>query len=585
MSDFLFSTGRRPPGELRDALMRFLAPVAASCDEWHGAWGSLAVLRGAHDPPNALMQAEGRISVIVGEPLARTGTDAPGPALDPELRAPIHHLLARADVVPWDDVLDNTFAALTVDTAAGAGALVTDLFAWIPVFAAERAGGLVLGTHVDAVAAASGEADRIDLVSAADLLANETITWPYTLYEGVRQVPPASVRRFRAGAWEGAARTYWAPREETAFASPADAAAALRAALVADLRLACHGHPRVGLLLSGGEDSRAVLGALPPGVRVRGFTFAESENREVRTARRVARAYGVEMAFRPRDPAHYLQWMPPLAGMSGTQNRYIDAHAYGFHEWLGIRDLPLVLGGLSSDALLKADNVALWARRKLDAGEAPGTRAARVPPRAGVRPELLRQVGERRDAFTAWLAELRPESADEWSRIYPFTMRRYAANVHGNRRLMRIHEPFQSNAVVRIAAGVPQRWKLDRRLFHAAVRPFLRRSWWVPHTRNRMPYFPRRAETVVRPALGLLRDARALATGALGVEQESWPVWERLAAEGAIARELDRFPVSASPVAAVFERPEAADAMVREGWPAVSQIAALQLAYLTRRAG
>lgn len=584
MSDFLFTTRRRAPGELRDALLRFLSPVAESCDEWHGEWGSLAVLRGPHDPSNVLVEADGRISVLIGEPMAWTVTEAPGSAMDADRRASIHRLLGNADAVAWDAVLDNTFAALSIDTATGAGAVVTDLFAWIPVYAAEGAGELVLGTQVDAVASAAGAADRIDPVSAADLLANETITWPYTLYEGVRQVPPASVRRFRAGAWDGAARTCWAPREETAFASPEDAAAALREALLEDLRLACDGHPLVGLLLSGGEDSRAVLGALPDGVRVRGFTFAESENREVRTARRVARAYGVEMVFRPRDPEHYLQWMPQLAGMSGTQNRYIDAHAYGFHEWLGIRELPLVLGGLSSDALLKADNVALWARRKLDRGEAPGTRPARVPPRAGIRAELLQAVAERRDAFTAWVAELRPESADEWSRIYPFTMRRYAANVHGNRRLMRIHEPFQSNAVVRIAAGVPQRWKLDRKLFRAAVRPFLRRSWWVPHTRNRMPYLPRGVEPVVRPALGLLRAARALATGAWGVEQESWPVWERLAARGAIARELDRFPVSASPVAAVFERAGAADAAVR-AWPAVHQVAALQLAYLTRRGG
>lgn len=579
MSDFLFSTHRRPPGALRQALLRFLDPVAAACDEWHGGWGSLAVLRGPHDPPSAVMEADGRITVLAGEPTARTGTEAAGAALDADRRASIHRLLGDADAVAWDGVLDNAFAALSIDIAADAGEVVTDLFGWIPVYAAEGGGALVLGTHVDAVAAAAGVADGIDPVSAADLLVNQTLTWPFTLYDGVRQVEPGAVRRFRAGAWDGGARTYWAPREETAFASPADAAAALREALVGDLALACDGHPVVGLLLSGGEDSRAVLGALPPGVRVRGFTFAETENREVRTARRVARAYGVEMAFRPRHPEHYLQHLPQLAGMVGTQNRFIDAHAYGFHEWLGIRDLPVVLGGLSSDALLKGDNVALWARRKLDAGQEPGTRPWRMPPLPGIRPDLLRAVAERRDAFTAGLAALRPGSADEWSRIYPFTMRRYAANLHGNRRLFRTHEPFQANAVVRVAAGVPQRWKLDRALFHAAVRPFLRRAWYVPHTRNRMPYFPR-VEPVVRPALGLLRAARALATGTWGVEQESWPAWERLAAEGAIARRWDAFPLAASPVAAVFDAPERADGAVR-AWPAENQLAALQLAFLT----
>ena len=49
MSDFLFSTARRPPGTLRAALDLYLAPVTEACLEYHGDWGSLAVARASHD--------------------------------------------------------------------------------------------------------------------------------------------------------------------------------------------------------------------------------------------------------------------------------------------------------------------------------------------------------------------------------------------------------------------------------------------------------------------------------------------------------------------------------------------------------
>lgn len=583
MTDFLFSSRRRPPAELKRILERWVGPVAGEYAEWTAEWGTLAVARAPYHPDPAWEDARS-VSLVAGEPFARVDGMIAGPALERARRESIHRLLVEGATEGWDDRLDGPFAAIALDDARG-GMVATDLFGWIPLFAAEVRDPeprLVIGTHVDAVAQAAGLRGEIDPVSAVELMGYFTIAHPRTLYPGVTQLSPGCTRRFGTDGWTTPERVYWRPVERTDFAGIDDAADALRAALVADVALAVDTHPRVGMLLSGGEDSRAVLGALPRGVDVQGFIYTEADNREVRSARRVARAYGAALRWEPRPPLHDLRHLETVAAMVGTQNEFIDVHGYGLAASMGIDRLPVVLGGFSSDALLKADNVTGSSRRRVLRGALPGVRAAEPPPLPGIRPELVRAAADRRDAFRRHLAEIRPESAEEWSYIYPFTMRKYASGFHGNRRLFRSHEPFQSNPVVRIAAGVPQTWKVERRLFGRAVRPLLAPSWWVPHTRNRMPYFPQTVNAVARPLLGLARDLRALATGTTGANQESWPVWEAFVRAPEMDAKTREHPIADSPLGALFDATDP-DAAIRDGWKPLRRLAALQLACLTRR--
>jgi asparagine synthetase B (glutamine-hydrolysing) len=582
VSDFLFSSRPRPANELRGILARRLAPIVVAVDEYAGEWGTLAVARASHDPEPVLRDEHG-ITLLIGEPFLRIDPLPAGPAADADRRAALHRLLLAGEESGWEDRLDGPFAVLSIDTARGAGSIITDLFGWIIVFAAQPRGAgepLILGTHVDAVAEAAGALGEIDPVSAVELMGYLTIAYPRTLYPAVRQVEPASVRRFGADGWTGEAHAYWRPEERTAFASPDEAAEALRTALIDDVRLAADGHARVGMLLSGGEDARAVLGAIPSDVRVDCFVYGEADNREIRSARRVARAYGASVTFAQRPPGHDIAHFEAVAGMVGSQNEFIDVHGYGFHTSLRMNEYPVMLGGYSSDALLKGDNVRRWARRRLERGEAPGMRSARPPVLAGVREELLAEAGARRTAFRQWMAGLRPASADEWSFIYPFSMRKYATVFGGNRRLMRMHEPFMSNGVVKLAASVPQAWKLDRALFYRAMRPLLARSWYVPHTRNRLPYFPHPVNAAARPLLGLARGTRALLTGTWNAGQESWPKWDDLVRIPLMHEKTAAHPIADSPLRAVFEADDPARAVA--GWPGLSQLVALQLAYLTR---
>lgn len=576
MSDFLFSTRRRAEGELRRALERYVGHVSVSVDERHGAWGSLAVARGPSDPPEVLVDDGGLVSVLVGDPVVRIAPEPAGLSRLGGRRRALHALLRGGPDAPWFDRIDSGFAALAIDTARAGGMIVTDAGSFVPVFAArDRAGGWVAGTHLDAVARAAGRNADIDPVSAADLLVNLTCTYPHTLYAGVEQLPPATALSFDG---DGAAepRTYWRPTEANSYASVRDAADALRTALVEQVGAICAGVPEAALLLSGGEDARAVLGAVPDGVRVRAFVYADWENREVRVARAVARAYGATLTFGQRTPDHYVDGMESVARMIGSHNLFMDVHGWGFHERLGLRGFPVVLGGLSSDSFLKAEHA--------PAHPADGTFT--LPPASIIRPELLEQVVARRLAFRAWLAEWRPRSAAEWEVLWPFTQRKHSANLHGNRRMFASQEPYHANAVVALAAAVPTEWKRHRRLFHAAMKPLFRRSWAVPHSRWRFPYFGAAANLPLTAGLRITRGVRALVTRQVRARQQPWPKWRLVARSPAADAKLHRYAIWDSPLRGVFADPsaDAVLASVRGEWHPLRQMILLQLGYLGRMA-
>jgi hypothetical protein len=575
MSDFLFSTARRPDGELKRALERYVGHVSVSVDERHGPWGSLAVARGPHDPPEVTVDDGGWISVLVGDPVVRIAPEPPGLSRLGGRRRAVHALLGAGPDAPWADRIDSGFATLAIDTARGGGMMVTDVGAFVPVFASQAKGaegGWIAGTHLDAVARAAGRNADLDPVSAADLLVNLTCAWPHTLYAGVQQLAPATALAFGADGTRLAERAYWRPVETNPFASVRDAAAALREALVEQVAAICRDVPEVALLLSGGEDARAVLGAVPAEVGVRAFIYADWESREVRVARAAARAYGATLTLGTRTPDHYVDGLESVASMIGGHNLFMDVHGWGFHERLGLRDFPVVLGGLSSDSFLKAEH----------APDRPASDAFELPPASIIRRDLLDEVVARRLAFRRWLAEFRPTTVTEWEKLWPFTQRKHSANLHGNRRMFASQEPYHGNALVTLAASIPVEWKGHRRLFHAAMKPLFRPSWAVPHSAWRFPYFGAAANLPLTAGLRITRGARALLTGQVRTRQQPWPKWRTVARSDAGTAKLRQY--ADSPLRDIFTdpSPDALTASIRGEWHPLRQLILLQLGYLTR---
>ena len=563
MIDFVFSASRQPNGRLAGIVKRFLGPVLKECRERHGRWGSLASAYGHHETaPRGV--AHGR-SVVETERSAVVlnthGTEGP---------------IGKLSGKDWKTAFNGPFAI--VEATEAGGRVVTDMMGWISLYVADRGtAARWVGSHPDILAEAASISHEVDPVSMAEFLTSQRITWPYTIYEEVRQLAPASEYTFqKGGRWRTPAAVYWQPRERAGYGSMEDAAIDLRDALISAVNRECSDQPEVGLLLSGGEDGRVVLGAIPEDVTVRTFTLAPFENREVRVARRIATAYGALHTYATRPELHDLDHLSVATKLVSSQHEVLDLHTFPYHETLGLNNVPVVLGGFSSDALLKGDNITRTARRF-----GPGYRATPKLPRLdGIAAEVMAEVLQRQQDHLDRIFEFRPLSGQEWFHLWPASMRTYIGNWHGNRRLFTSYEPFQDNRIVDIAAAIPQRWKIDRKVYHRAFRPLLAKSWHVPHSRNRLPYFGATANRVLRGPLGLVRRARDLALGERGTNQESWPRWERVANTNDVERSLSDLGPAAARVGELGNVGELVGNA--STWPPLSRLALLQLKAILR---
>ncbi|GAA3457615.1 asparagine synthase-related protein [Dactylosporangium matsuzakiense] len=205
-------------------------------------------------------------------------------------------------------------AADLVPLLAGSGSGLTDL---LPPFAAAHrahAGGPVtvandwLGFRQlfwwrgDGVAAVSTSARALAVLAGAGLdldgLGTQAMMgWQIadqTIYQGVRACPPATIATLSGGSLEirqyaaDVSQAGPAPRLEDAVAEMADILARWQTAYI-------EAHPESVLQLTGGHDSRILLGATPEKLRngLRALTLGSDTSPDVVIAARLAKRYGI----------------------------------------------------------------------------------------------------------------------------------------------------------------------------------------------------------------------------------------------------------------------------------------------------
>ncbi len=566
MSDFIFSGVRKSEGELKKALAAVCPEDTTQTLEFHGRWGSLAIKRNHYtglDP----VETDSSLVAVVGGPILTfasngflTGED---PTAGTRLIAGRRQSLTGVD---WSTDLSGPFALLALDKTTGHLQVVTDLMSFIPVFHTTGVNGLLVGTHIDALASLSGRGNPKDPVSLADFILHGYITWPYTAYTGVRQLAAASIHEWLPGEKSpGRSEPYWQPLEHDPFRDIDEAADALRKTLGEYIGSVTECMDHVGQFLSGGEDSRAILALLPKRCRRDAMIFLDSFNREGRIAKRASEAYGARFRLFERSQTRYLDVLPQCSDLVGSGSEYTHVHTWGFHKTAELAAYPAVFGGLFSDALLKGSHIRAW----------KGQRYLPFLPRIGearfshdsialsglLQSDVLAELERRRRDHFALLRSLRPESAREWYELWPCSMNRISPNLHGNRRLFRSYEPFTSCGVVKISARIPRTWKLNRRLSQRMSKPLFAPSRFLPHAEGWLPYFSWPLNTVLHAVTFPLFTVAEL-TGLVRGAQGPWCNWKSImksdAWQTAVAGALERanFPdgIFTVPVAALFEK-------------------------------
>jgi asparagine synthetase B (glutamine-hydrolysing) len=449
--------------------------------EMRFAWGQ-AVLQQPLGRGFAPSTTGGRTIACVGRPTVRgTGVGRDSDAFG----AWVHRVASGRSVAECADGVSDALSGMYAifEISEHSVVVITDHMGFRPVYAARDSAGSLrgLGTHLESLAVATGLDSDIDPVSVGELFAHNYVTFPFTTRNGIRELDPCSVVIVDAIERELRSRVMWEPTEPASFPGRSTIRDRLGSALReagADLVRDCE---RVGVLLSGGFDSRAVLAAMPAGCDVTALTYVTRENRETRVASEVSRAAGVDRVAVLRGEDYF----PALVGrgldLIGMELR-ANCHGVCLFDNGLANSFDVIIGGQLSDTLLKDHFMPLDRRQSLRPvgvremlrrtvkGPEPAKRAGpghttgREAIEAALVPEIRRRVRDRKETRLEVVRKVRPTTADEWHRFWPCSRQDDSAHTLGNSRITCSDTLFAHQAVVDVSREFAPRLRVDGRL-------------------------------------------------------------------------------------------------------------------------
>lgn len=401
-------------------------------------WGALAVAPSPADGQAVAVDAD-RVEAVLGRP----GFCGGRPRGDDPARITrrVAACVGADDPRPGYGDLSGIFVGLRADPRGLR--VLTDPLGLYPVYLARTPDGAVLGTAPERVAALAGRAADFDPTSLAELLIRRSPSFPYTTRQGMRELAPGS--RHACALVDGGlaleSARLWTPDERDP-GPPADAVAEIEGAVRAAAGIVCDDTPRVGVLLSGGADSRTVLGAVPHARRALALTLGDhADNHEVRLAERIAASLDTPWQLALRPPSFYAELGPRETTLIGAERAVGHAHALALGDALAGAPIDVLVGGFLCDTLLKG--------HMRQAGSDPWRPDARAL--AALRPAVAEAVVARSTQRYAELKAIRPATAEEWIWFYPGSRQSDMGHSHALQRLTVADELFVHRPVVDIA--------------------------------------------------------------------------------------------------------------------------------------
>jgi asparagine synthase (glutamine-hydrolysing) len=315
-------------------LIAQLPTHASRSEQWHDSFCAMARLHHGvleTTPQPAFNDAESLCLFLDGEIYASPDgrDDARLPAAVRLLRIYEHGANALADI-------NGSFSAIIYDRPRRRIILISDRFGTRPLYYFRAGSSLVVASHVAALTAHSRCPKLLDRATVHQVLAYEVVIGHGTIYRDVHLLEPGATLNFDGDSLD--VRRYWTMQWRQPFSSKEDAGEALAEQVRRAVSRRANGSLRVGLLLSGGFDSRLVLAAAGRGISC--ITQAASHNREVGIAERVAQLMGAEFRFIQVDPARSAELFDEAvrltAGVQKAQACHFLPTVEGLKEWCDV---------------------------------------------------------------------------------------------------------------------------------------------------------------------------------------------------------------------------------------------------------
>lgn len=241
--------------------------------------------------------------------------------------------------------LNGSFSLAIYDFGKQEFWLVTDRFCSRPIFYSVTAdGSIYFGSKLASVLASPKVSRELNESSVFELLSLQMILGSKTIYKHIHVIPPATVLHFTDG--QLSLRKYWQLRYRPIERSEKFYITTLAQTLKRAVKLRTETNSRYGLLLSGGSDSRTVLAATTKDTQA--FTVRETENREVRLARQVARTKGCKHIIIQRPADHYIRIIDKAVELSDCLNASVHAHFINLFDQIR-KESDIILHGFYLD--------------------------------------------------------------------------------------------------------------------------------------------------------------------------------------------------------------------------------------------
>lgn len=228
--------------------------------------------------------------------------------------------------------IDGIYAAVLYDPQAGQVTLITDRYGLGLLYWTVHHGRLAWATEVKALVLLPNHPQKIDPLAIQEFFGIGYLLEDRTWYEGIELVPTGSLLTWdlRAARLVGTQRYWWWDdiRPVAGPVAQEEAAEELGRLFRAAVERRCTGDQRIGVLLSGGLDSRAVLAAIPTTPSPpQAITFGQPGSVEIEIAAHVAAVRGVAHHIASIDAATWLQNRPEAVWWTDGHLNMLHMHS------------------------------------------------------------------------------------------------------------------------------------------------------------------------------------------------------------------------------------------------------------------
>lgn len=246
--------------------------------------------------------------------------------------------------------LNGEFAGLVFDQSNDGIHLFTDRLGSRPLFYTRASGAVLFSSRLQSIGLYPSVTPTFDQEYLAEFFGVQKAFGTATVLSDVRNVAPASILPVDTDGTVRERRTYWRPEYRPVDRSPDELAAAVGNTFSRVFADRLRNDLEYGVMLSGGCDSRLVLGCVREfGVSPQAFHLTNWPSRETRTAERVARTADVDLRLLRRDGDYHADLLDRVPRFTNFVGAFDESIASGFVDELG--DVDVLLTGYLGDTM------------------------------------------------------------------------------------------------------------------------------------------------------------------------------------------------------------------------------------------